>query len=299
MNDREPTLDALRDEIDRLDDRLVDLLLERVRLVTEVGRLKGPNGSPFLRPGREAEVLRRLIARAGRSFDAAALARMWREIITTALRQQGPFSVAVSAPVGAPTCWALARGHYGAGTKMKAAAGPTQAVGAVAAGEATVAVVPFPATEEPNSWWTRLLVKGPEVPRVIARLPLAEVLAPPQGCPLGLAVACITPQPSGDDRTLIAVETDPEMSRTRLISLLDDAGLATRYISADTGGGGGKRHFMVEVDGFQGSDGPELARLAEALGESFVGAQVIGAYAAPLDLDALAASTGEPEAPSP
>jgi hypothetical protein len=106
---------------------------------------------------------------------------------------------------------------------------------------------------------------------------------------LGLAVACVTPEASGDDRSLIVVETGPDMSRPRLISILDDAGLATRSIAADTGGAAGRRLFMVEVDGFQGSDGPELSHLAAALGESFVSAQVIGAYAAPFDLGALAA----------
>jgi chorismate mutase/prephenate dehydratase len=54
------TLEQLRREIDRIDDRLLDLYNERLKIVQEVGRLKNSTGAPIYRPEREREILERL-----------------------------------------------------------------------------------------------------------------------------------------------------------------------------------------------------------------------------------------------
>ena len=56
-------LDALRQKIDDVDQRLLALLSERGRLVLEVGALKHAEQSPVWRPEREAQILRRLAER--------------------------------------------------------------------------------------------------------------------------------------------------------------------------------------------------------------------------------------------
>ena len=63
----DPELDDLRREVDRLDDAMVDLLAERMRVVGAIARIKQPaaTGLPAIRPGREASILRRLVERAG------------------------------------------------------------------------------------------------------------------------------------------------------------------------------------------------------------------------------------------
>jgi chorismate mutase len=57
-------LSALRDEIERIDRALVDLLAERVRIGRRVARAKRHAGLPVLDPGREAEIVRRAAVRA-------------------------------------------------------------------------------------------------------------------------------------------------------------------------------------------------------------------------------------------
>lgn len=58
----EVTLDDLREEIDRIDRSLMELLTERYRTVEEVGRLKARSGMMPLDPAREAEIVRRAAA---------------------------------------------------------------------------------------------------------------------------------------------------------------------------------------------------------------------------------------------
>src|SRR5215203_3705894 len=53
-------LDALRAQIDAIDEKLVALLNERARVVVEVGKFKQQNNSPIYAPDREKTVLQKV-----------------------------------------------------------------------------------------------------------------------------------------------------------------------------------------------------------------------------------------------
>jgi len=54
------TLEEIREKIDAIDNRLLDIYNERMQLVHEVGVLKNTTGAPIYRPEREQEILDRL-----------------------------------------------------------------------------------------------------------------------------------------------------------------------------------------------------------------------------------------------
>src|SRR5260221_2161042 len=78
MASSKPTLDELRRQIDAIDDQVHDLLMRRTEIVEAIGREKKDGKVPAFRPGREAMILRRLVARHSGRFPAIALVRMWR-----------------------------------------------------------------------------------------------------------------------------------------------------------------------------------------------------------------------------
>jgi len=82
-----PTLDDLRDDIDRVDEVLVRLLNERARVACEIGRLKKVLGVDVYQPEREKQVLAhvRSIAAEG-PLGAEAIARLFERIIDEARR---------------------------------------------------------------------------------------------------------------------------------------------------------------------------------------------------------------------
>jgi len=82
-----PTLDDLRNDIDRVDEVLVRLLNERARVACEIGRLKKALGVEVYQPEREKQVLEHVrgIAAEG-PLGPEAIARLFERIIDEARR---------------------------------------------------------------------------------------------------------------------------------------------------------------------------------------------------------------------
>ena len=200
MADASPSLAQLRAEIDEIDDGLLSLLERRIAIGRRVAAAKGDASGPFLRPGREAQILRRLAARLdGSDLPVPVMERVWREILAANLaRQVDPVTV-VWAPEGAEALVDLARDRGGSSTRVETVAEPATALAAVADGRATLAVLPAPELTAWR-WWPSLLVESAPKPRIVARLPLFG--GPDSGTVAGVGVACQDPDPSGDDVTL-------------------------------------------------------------------------------------------------
>jgi chorismate mutase / prephenate dehydratase len=259
-------LGALRREIDTLDDALHDLLMRRAEVVARLAtsRTKG-EGSP-LRPGREAQILRRLLARHAGPLPQAALVRLWREVLATSSAMQNRFAVAAHGT----KIDALAREHFGSLTPVESHAGPAAALAAVASGEAHVAVLPLPAEGEPAeaAWWV-----GLDAPRlqVVARLPFWSAAPGPEA----LAVALGAPDPSGEDRSLLRLEwrDGAGLDRDRIGAALAAAGLPARSLLPHWQGGA--LRALAETEGVLEAGDPRLARLPVD------GARPLGFYAVP------------------
>lgn len=93
-----PDLQDLRKKIDELDDKLLELLNERARIVVEVGNIKKKEKLDFHSPGREREILERLTSRNQGPFPQDALRAVYREILSSSLSLERPLKVAYLGP---------------------------------------------------------------------------------------------------------------------------------------------------------------------------------------------------------
>ncbi|MEX2628543.1 MAG: chorismate mutase [Tistlia sp.] len=273
------TLDALRREIDEIDDAIQELLIRRTEVSRRVGMTKGPNASA-LRPAREAAVLRRLVARHRGSLPRAVLVRLWREIFSASLAQQISLKVAVG---GGAKLAQLAREQFGVLTPITDLGSPVRAVHAVAEGEAAIAVLPLPSDGEADPWWRFLGRNGEAVPRIVARLPVAVAAAPSAADGTAALVVTLSPlEASGEDRSYLILETAEQISRSALRDWLAKAELIQRETSAwrddDT-----RWLYLIEVEGFVAPDDARLTRLAGAVESRVVQVTAVGAYAVPFE----------------
>ncbi len=269
-------LAQLRAELDAIDDRLHDLLMQRATVIERVATDAGKTGAK-IRPGREASMLRRLLARHRGSLPPQTILRFWREMFAGALIIEGGQTIAVSGSDENAELPALAREHFGPLTPLRRHRNPTQALADVERGTAQVAVLPPPGDTPDGNWWTALMGTGTKL-SVIAKLPFWTKR--PEGTPIGEAyvVAAMRPDPSGADRGLIALELSADISRTRITANLRAAGIIPGSIwlkrISDT-----DVVALVEVDGLVADDDPRLQAITGLLAPP----SVIGGFAIPLD----------------
>ena len=93
-------LNAFRKKIDRLDQKLVDLLNERAKLVVEVGQLKRGSDTPIYAPHREAEVLQRALDRNAGPLPARAIEGIYRELMSGSFALEQPLRIGFLGPAG-------------------------------------------------------------------------------------------------------------------------------------------------------------------------------------------------------
>ena len=265
-------LPALRAELDRIDDAIHDLLMQRAEIVEYVAR----SGKPAaFRPGREASILRRLLGRHQGALPPVAVVRIWRELLAGTTSMQGGFSLAVcDADHGAPLTQ-LAREHFGALTPLRAYGSAGQALADVSQGVASVAVLPYPS--DIDNWWVALLHHEPRL-HVVGRLPFWKPR--PDGSPAAqaLVVAAAAADASEEDQSLLGLECDSDVSRARLSSELSGAGLKPETMVLVRQQGSPIANVLVEVEGYLSDDDVRLSHLGSVLRRPIV----LGSYAVPI-----------------
>lgn len=284
----------LRRQIDQIDDRLHELLIERAEIVGEVAASKqaggGNGGAAFYQPAREAQILRRLAARHRGPLPLASVLRIWRELLAATVGLETRFAVAVLAPPETQGLWDLARDHYGSHTAMAACCSTAEVIRAVGDGSASVGILPMPREDDPVPWWPQLLPADGGAPRIVARLPFGGRGNACGGGSDALAIGRCVQQASGSDRTVLAVEAAGDISRTRVLTLLAAADLACTFCASSRHGE--TSAMLIELDGFAPLADPRLVRLRAELGSRFR-LLALGGYAVPLSKTLLSGSTAK------
>jgi chorismate mutase/prephenate dehydratase len=136
-------LSNIRNEIDRLDEQIQDLINQRAKLAFRVRASKGQfvNAVDYYRPEREAEVLRRIVQSNKGPLSDAEMVRLFREIMSACLAQQEPLKIAYLGPEGTFTQQAVHR-HFGHSVHALSYGGIDHVFEQVQAGEADFGVVP-------------------------------------------------------------------------------------------------------------------------------------------------------------
>ena len=250
------SLPAVRRAIDSLDEQVHDLLMQRADLVAEVAKAKmheGGSAAPVFRAGREAEILRRLVARHHAPLPAELIVRVWREIMVASSRLQGPLAVAVGDPVSA----ALAAEHFGAAV-LRPVKSAAAVLAAVAKGKAQLGVLPL------SGWWHR----RPADVRILAGVPFVRIGAG-RSTPAAVVIGRQDFEPSSDDALYVAIDWAKGSRRPKLPS--------ARVIA--TGRRGGGPVSLVETTA-------SYAELRAALGYAAT-VEFLGGYARPIVLPPL------------
>lgn len=135
-------LKAIREEIDAIDEKIQALITERALCAEQVAKTKQENDSgSFYRPDREANVLRRVLARNKGPVADDEMTRLFREIMSVCLALESPLTVAYLGPEGTFTQQAALK-HFGHSVNVLALGAIDEVFREVESGNAQFGVVP-------------------------------------------------------------------------------------------------------------------------------------------------------------
>jgi chorismate mutase len=173
-----PTLADLRREIDRIDEAMHRLLMERGEIIdTLIATKKTAESGSAFRPAREADMMRRLADRHRGILPLDTAESIWRVIIATFTYVQAPFALHADISSGEAAMRDSARFHFGFTVPFLAHMGASGVTDAVAASRGDLGLIP--AANATSAWWSAL--EAADAPKIIARLPFVERADHPAG----------------------------------------------------------------------------------------------------------------------
>lgn len=180
-----PELDlaTLRVDIDRIDAGIHQLLMERGEIIDRLIGVKArQGGGSAFRPGREAEMMRRLVQRHKGLLPLDTIEGIWRIIISTFTYVQAHYSVHVDVSAGDAPMRDSARFHFGFTVPYVPHDSAEGVIDAVARSGGDLGMLSIDGGMTKGAWWQRLT--EPSAPKIIARLPFVDRQDHPANLPV-------------------------------------------------------------------------------------------------------------------
>ena len=176
-------LNTLRVDIDRIDSDMHRLLMERGEIINRLIAIKArQGGGSAFRPGREADMMRRIAARHKGLLPLDTVEGIWRIIISTFTYVQSNYSVHADVSGGDAAMRDSVRFHFGFTVPFVQHQGAAGVIDAVARSGGDLGMVRLVGDIAAGAWWRKLT--PPEAPKIIARVPFIERPDHPAGMPV-------------------------------------------------------------------------------------------------------------------
>jgi len=177
------SLAKLRENIDRIDSQMHELLMERGRIIDSLIAIKAKQGGgSAFRPAREASMMRALAERHRGLLPLDTVEGIWRIIISTFTYVQANYSVHMDVSHGDATIRDSVRFHFGFTVPCVPHVSAEGVIAAVGKSVGDLGMFALDNGPGMGAWWLKLI--GPQAPKVIARLPFVERPDHPAGLPV-------------------------------------------------------------------------------------------------------------------
>jgi chorismate mutase len=273
MSVEKEDLSKFRKEIDEIDEKVIALFKDRLKIVEQVGKHKSKNSATksFIRSGREAEMIKNLARKADNKFPAAAIATIWRMIISTSLNSEQGIKLIAYTDHNKNDCYWHAREYYGTFVDTTCCDSKELVIESVASGKANVGVLPLYDNSD-NPWWNRPSSEINDI-YIFARIPFIETKDDKSNP--SIAIASVMPEQTDEDVSVIVTNTSK--SEIEVVEALEQFSLDARIISKH------QDSYLVEVDSFVGISDNKIQQIKEKLNDESL--RLLGSYAKPIQVN--------------
>jgi chorismate mutase len=195
MNDgdmKNSNLEGLRHEIDLLDQTILEAVSDRLGLTSRIAAAK--HDDHIFRPGREADLLRHLLAKTKKNIDPQLVESLWRRIIAFSLAGQKQLTIAHTENDGTAV---MAHYRFGEVAQYLSHNHASSVLDCITSGKADLGVLPH---WEDEPWWRDLAVRrsaGDGI-AIASAIPLVAESSLHRSA----VIASYMPDPSEDDVTI-------------------------------------------------------------------------------------------------
>jgi chorismate mutase len=284
---------ALRQEIDDVDNKIIELLKQRMQIINRVGDLKkNSNEKFFIRANREADMIKNLLLKADATFPKSAIVSIWRKIISAANMHEQSLKIALHNPKNISDYSYLLREYYYDAVPIQTHDSATNIVSELEKGEAQIGVFALPQaldnqdkSDISENWWISLANNKSGI-KIFAKIPFVELENSSENNlnKINLvALAIKEAEQSSADNSLFYLEIKKEISRSQILAAFTEQGLkavilkSTKLPQVDD-----VIFYLVELTGFYSEESAAIKNFSKSKIRPYT--KFLGSYALPIKL---------------
>lgn len=191
------TLDSLRTSINQIDNDIIALLKQRMALAKQVGLLKSNSQQTglksYLRPAREAAVIRKALVNNQGDYPDLAIYAIWRQIMASCVHNEQPLTLLGHAPTENSQSAPLAKAYFGDFPNLTLLPSAQEIIDQIKQNPPYIGIFPV----QSKGWWLPLKEATTHQIRIFAALPFVSS----QEETVAVAVSTIDLEPTDQDQT--------------------------------------------------------------------------------------------------
>lgn len=287
-NQQNKQLALFREQIDEIDLKILNSLKDRMTIIKNVGELKKSYNEKFyIRSNREADMIKNLVNLSENKFPKSAIINIWRKIITTANMNEQPLKIAIHNPKNISDYVYLTREYYNNDVPIINYDSANSVVSDLENNNAQIGIFALPNSNDDGdkkedtaeNWWISLANNRIGL-KIFAKIPFVEFEQKEKNFNSIqlVATAIKEPEKSSSDNTLITIETGKEISKSSILSALNEVGFegkilkSTQIIQFD-----GIKFHLIELKGFYLENDEIIKKFSQTKIKPFV--KVLGHFA--------------------
>lgn len=220
-----------REKIDKIDNEIIDLLNQRIKIVEKVKEIKDKNNDDFfIKSAREADMIKNLLKKTDENITPSIIVDIWRKIITSSNMLEQPLKISLHNPKNISDYKYLIQKYYADFVPIISHQLVQQPILDLENNSSQIAV--FPLTNDRNqnqNWWINLLYNKNNI-KVFAKLPFFC----DEETPILFALAKKQAEKSDQDETLLTIEIPKNITKQDLILSLKKCEIEGKIIANST-----------------------------------------------------------------
>lgn len=270
----ETALNQCRSQIDAIDDKILSLLGDRIKIVENVRHIKQANGEGlFIKSAREADMIKDLLAKAAPELTKSTIISIWRKIITSSNVLEQNLQIALHNPQKISDYNYLLREYYSDSVPIISHDSAANVILDIENKKAQIAIFALPdENNNADNWWINLANNKSGI-KVFALIPFSKTANK-----INLVALAVKEQEkSSDDNSLLCIDISSNLSRSDLAKALKESEIDAKIIkSAQLKNVQDVAFYLVEARGFFDQNSPQIAALKKHKIKPFV--NILGVY---------------------